>query len=244
MSNSPLDVDLEASSGDDANCHLMLGDSIKYAVDIVMCIDGTESMNHFMKKFKSFALQFCDKLEKKMLEQGRRVAQLRSRVIVFRDYWADSADLAMQSSKFFNLRTQASEFASFISGITATGGGDEPENGLEGLALALQSDWEKSQDFAKQRQVVVVFTDASAHSLEKSPKPSHYPQNIPNTFDELTDYWHDMPTTSKRLLLFAPDASPWVVMDSWENAIYFRSKAGQGLEKLEMDEIWNEIGLL
>ena len=222
-----------------------------YTVDLVMCIDGTGSMGQFIEQVKSNALKFCEQLEAKMKEKTKKLYQLRAKVIVFRDYWADSADLAMQSSKFFNLRTQSSEFANFVSeisefanfvsGITATGGGDEPKNGLEALALALQSDWEKSRNFEKQRRFVVVYTDASAHSLEKGSKPSHYPKNIPTTFDELTDYWHDMPTKSKRLLLFAPDASPWVVMDSWENTMYFRSKAGEGLTEFEMDEILNVI---
>jgi hypothetical protein len=212
-----------------------------YTVDLVMCIDGTGSMGKLIEQVKSNALTFCEQLEVKMKERTQKLYQLRAKVIVFRDYWADSVDLAMQSSKFFNLRTQSSEFANFVSGITASGGGDEPENGLEALALALQSDWEKSQDFAKQRRFVVVYTDASAHSLEKGSKPSHYPKDIPKTFDELTDYWHDMPTTSKRLLLFAPDVFPWVVMDSWENTIYYRSKAGEGLTEFEMDEILNVI---
>ena len=218
-----------------------MSQGVKYAVDLVMCIDGTGSMGHLIEEVKSSALQFYDKLEKKMSEKEKTIDQLRAKIIVFRDYWADSADLAMQSSKFFNLRTEASEFAGFVSGITATGGGDEPENGLEGLALALKSDWEKSQDFARQRQVIVLYTDASAHSLEKGSKPSHYPQDIPQTFDELTDYWHNMPTAPKRLVLFAPDASPWVMMNSWENTIYFPSKSGQGLEEFEMDQILNTI---
>jgi hypothetical protein len=204
-----------------------MSQGVKYAVDLVLCIDGTGSMGHLIEEVKSSALKFYDNLESVMAKKEKTIDQLRARVVVFRDYWADSEALAMQCSDFYNL--------------TATGGGDEPENGLEGLAIALKSDWEKSQDFAKQRQVVIIYTDASAHSLEKGSKPSHYPQDIPKTFDELTDYWHDMPTTSKRLLLFAPDASPWVVMESWENTIYFRSKAGQGLEELEMDEILNVI---
>ena len=218
-----------------------MSQGVKYAVDLVMCIDGTGSMGHLIEEVKSSALQFYEKLESMMSKKEKVIDQLRAKVIVFRDYWADPQPLVMQSSEFFNLRTQSSEFSSFVSGITATGGGDEPENGLEALALALQSDWEKSQDFAKQRQVVVVYTDASAHSLEKGSKPSFYPQDIPKNFDELTDYWHDMPTPSKRLLLFAPDASPWSVMGTWENTIYFQSKAGRGLEELEMDEILNVI---
>jgi hypothetical protein len=218
-----------------------MSQGVKYAVDIVFCIDATGSMGHLIEGVKSSALKFYNDLESLMAKKEKTIDQLRARVIVFRDYWADSAALAMQCSDFYDLKTQSSEYASFVSGITATGGGDEPENGLEALSIALKSNWEKSQDFAKQRQVIVMYTDASAHSLEKGAKPSHYPQDIPKTFDELTDYWHDMPITSKRLLLFAPDASPWGVMGSWDNTIYFPSKAGKGLEEFEMDEILNVI---
>jgi von Willebrand factor type A domain len=214
---------------------------VRYAVDLVMCIDGTGSMGHLIEEVKSSALKFYEQLEVKMAEKEKKIDQLRAKVIVFRDYWADPEELAMQVSGFYDLRTQLAEFASFVSGMTATGGGDEPENGLEALALALQSDWEKSQGFAKQRHVVVVYTDASAHSLEKGSRPDHYPKSIPKTFDEITDYWHEMPTPSKRLLLFAPDASPWSVMNSWENTIHFSSKAGDGLEEFEMEEIMNAI---
>lgn len=214
---------------------------VKYAVDLVMCIDGTGSMSPIIEQVKSSALHLYKQLDNKMEEKGKQIDQLRAKVIVFRDYWADSADSVMEISDFYDLRTEGSDFSDFVSGITAKGGGDEPENGLESLALALNSDWETSQDFAKKRHVVVLYTDASAHSLEQDSKPSHYPDEIPQTFDELTDYWHELSTSTKRLLLFAPDASPWSLMESWDNTIHFASKAGEGLEEFEMDEILNGI---
>jgi hypothetical protein len=216
------------------------GQSVKYAVDLVMCIDGTGSMGHLIEEVKSAALKFYEKLEAKMKEKSKRIDQLRARVIVFRDYWADSADEVMQCSEFFDLRSQSSNFANFVSKIEADGGGDEPENGLEAVGLALKSNWEKG-DFSRQRYVIVVYTDASAHRLDKSSKPSHYPNNIPKTFDELTDYWHEIPVSAKRLLLFAPDAEPWTIMSSWENTIHYVSAAGNGLEELEMDQILDAI---
>ncbi len=217
------------------------GQGVKYAVDLVMCIDATGSMGHLIEEVKSAALKFYDKLEAKMEVKKKKIDQLRAKVIVFRDYWADSADMAMVCSEFFNLRSQSSDFANFVSRIVADGGGDEPENGLEALALALKSNWENG-DFSKQRYVVVVYTDASAHSLEKGPKPSHYPDTIPKTLDDLTDYWTEMSTPAKRLLLFAPDASPWtMIAQSWDNTIHFPSKAGEGLEELEMDEILDVV---
>jgi hypothetical protein len=127
-------------------------------------------MGHLINEVKSAALSFYEKLEAKMAERQKKIDQLRARVIVFRDYYADFVDMAMVCSKFFDLRTEASAFADFVSRIEAAGGGDEPENGLEALALALNSEWEKAQDFQRQRYVVVVWTDASAHELEKGLK--------------------------------------------------------------------------
>lgn len=216
------------------------GQSVKYAVDLVMCIDGTGSMSHLIEEVKSAALNFAQLIEARMKEKSKKIDQLRARVIVFRDYWADSPDKVMQCSEFFDLRSQSSYLDNFVSPIKAEGGGDEPENGLEAVGLALKSNWEKG-DFNKHRYVVVVFTDASAHSLDKSGKPSHYPNDIPKTFDDLTDYWHEMPESDKRLLLFAPDADPWTMMSSWENTIHYVSEAGRGLEDVETEAILDAI---
>lgn len=215
---------------------------VKYAVDLVMCIDATGSMGHLINEVKSAALSFYQKLEAKMQERQKKIDQLRAKVIVFRDYYADSPDMAMVCSNFFDLRTEASAFADFVSRIEAAGGGDEPENGLEALALALNSEWEKAQDFQRQRYVIVVWTDASAHELEKGLKPSYYPQDIPKTLDDLADIWDDTSNTAKRLLLFAPDAYPWsAIASSWDNTIQLPSSAGQGMEEYEMGEILDAV---
>ena len=220
----------------------MSGRSVTYAVDLIMCIDGTGSMGHLIDEVKSSALKFYEKVSAKMQEKSKKIDQLRAKVIVFRDYYEDPADMVMQCSTFFNLPDQATEFSSFISTIEADGGGDEPENGLEAVALALKSAWTKG-DFNRQRYVTIVYTDASAHPLETSKsKPSYYPQDIPKTIDALTDYWQEIPVSAKRLLLFAPDAEPWTMMGSnWNNAIHYVSTAGNGLEDVEMDQILDAI---
>lgn len=214
----------------------------KYAVDLVICIDATGSMSPVIKEVKASALTFHQKLETKMAKKEKQIEQLRARVIVFRDYWADVSDKVMVGSKFFNLPSEASAFSSFISGINAEGGGDEPENALEALSLAMRSPWEQTQNFSKQRYIILMWTDASAHPLEKSPKPSHYPTEIPKSFDDLTDEWDDISIGAKRLLLFAPESTPWsAIQSSWDNVIHFPSKAGHGLEDFEMDEILDSI---
>ena len=58
---------------------------VTYAVDLVMCIDGTGSMGHLIEEVKSTALKFYEQLEAKMKEKTNRIDQLRAKVIVFRD---------------------------------------------------------------------------------------------------------------------------------------------------------------
>lgn len=215
----------------------MSGQGLTYAVDLVICIDATGSMGPVIEEVKESAAGFYRKLSYKLESKKKNVDQLRTKVIVFRDYYYDPANMAMVESPFFDMTTQQDEYAAFVAGIIPDGGGDEPESGLEALALAVLSDWEKGATFAKRRQVVLMFTDASAHSLGKADKPAHYPSHIPGSLDELTDLWAQMSSQSKRLVLFAPDASPWTMLGAWEHVTTFPSNAGQGLDEYDMDEI-------
>jgi|JFJP01.1.fsa_nt_gi hypothetical protein len=218
--------------------------STKYAIDLVFCIDATSDMQCIIEPLKTLAPELNQKLRDKITDRGREIDQLRVKVIAFRDYWADAPDVVMVSSEFFKLPEEVSAFSSFINGIYAHGGGDEPESALEALALAIQSPWETSPNYVKQRHerhVIALLTDASAHALEREPKPSHYPNNIPKTFDELTDKWNEMSLTAKRLLLFAPETPPWLQILDWENVLYFPSRAGMGLADFEIEEILDGI---
>jgi hypothetical protein len=159
---------------------------VTYSVDIVLCIDVTGSMQKLIDKVKANALRFYEDLQKVIAEKDKMIDELRGRVIAFRDYYVDG-DKAMLESPFFRLPGEQERFAAFVRPLQADGGGDEPETGLEALALAIQSAWSKSGD--KRRQLIVMWTDASVHKLEKNAeaKPSNYPQDLPKNFDELTD---------------------------------------------------------
>ena len=122
---------------------MVVGQGSKYAIDLVICIDATGSMEHVIEEVKASALAFHEKLQAKMAVYSKQVHQLRIKVIVFRDYWEDAPDKVMVSSEFFKLPDEASAFGSFVDGIYADGGGDEPENALEALALAIRSPWDK-----------------------------------------------------------------------------------------------------
>jgi hypothetical protein len=221
---------------------------IQYGVDIVLCIDVTGSMRPILNTVKDSALSFHKRLEDVMADKGKAISQLRLKVIAFRDF-AHNADDAIHQTDFLQYPNGARVFQRFISELSAQGGGDEPESGLEALALAIRSPWEQGLD--RRRHVVVVFTDASAHPLGKAESMSseRYPKSIARTEDQLFEEWGYqssesaiMENSAKRLLLFAPDVEPWQgIAANWNNTIMFPSQAGKGLGEWEMDEIIQTI---
>ncbi|MEU5847902.1 vWA domain-containing protein [Saccharopolyspora shandongensis] len=222
--------------------------NLKYAVDIVLCIDVTGSMGPTLDQVKENALSFHQQLSSVMEDKGRSISQLRLKVIAFRDF-ADSPDNAIEQTGFLTFPEQAHDFDTFVRGLRASGGGDAPESGMEALALAMASDWEQGLD--RRRHVIVVFTDAPAHPLGSPDqmRARTYPQSIPRSMAEAFDQWgfaHSqkaiMENSSKRLLLFAPETQPWVdISESWNNTLFLPSKAGEGVHEWEMDEIINTI---
>lgn len=225
-----------------------MNQSLQYAVDIVMCIDATASMGRTLDRVKESALSFHTRLAASMDEKGRSISQLRLKVIAFRDF-GDRADDAIEQTGFLTFPDGATEFERFVRGLTATGGGDVPESGLEALALAVQAPWETGLD--RRRHVIVLFTDAPAHELGDPRQTSArtYPQNAPGSLAELFQQWGHarsqnalMENSAKRLLLFAPEDQPWeAIAEEWNHTLFFPSEAGEGLEEWEMDEIINTI---
>lgn len=224
----------------------MAGGQLTYAVNLVLVIDATGSMAPIIESVKKSALSFHDDLQKHMVGIGKNIDVLRVRAIAFRDFYADSAADSLVASDFFALPEQRGGFSDFLADIRAKGGGDEPETGLEALAAAIRSPWAK--EGAKQRQVIVLWTDASAHQLEKDKdaKPAGYPVGMPGNLDDMTDLWDGqvspMHPTWKRLLLFSPDVYPWTdIANNWEQTLHYTSKAGAGLGDKDYKSILDAI---
>ncbi len=226
-----LQAGLDTIGGFDVN------DGADYYVDIVMCIDATGSMSPIIEEVKANAMAFCEKFHEEMDANGKNVAGLRIKVIPFRDYACDGT-AAMDQSEFFVLPEQNEEFRSYVMGIRAAGGGDEPENALEAMALAMRSAW--TTDGVKQRHVILMLTDASAVPLGdpfRTSSPS-YPKDMPASLAELYGMWEDMPSkNSARLVLFAPEAYPWTDLMDWNNVWACFCQPGGGLGELDFDMI-------
>ena len=213
-----------------------------YCVDIAILIDATGSMAPIIDEVKENAMAFYSKFHEAMEANGKNVDELRVKVIPFRDYAYDGGQ-SMEDSGFFSLPEQNDAFRNYVNTISAKGGGDEPESALEAMALAMRSDW-TSKGF-KRRHVILVFTDASAVPLRDSRRTAseHYPADMPADLAELGDMWsgckeeiQGMPEErSARLVLFAPNVQPWCDMQVWNNVWASFSKAGKGLEDVDID---------
>ena len=217
-----------------------------YTVDMVFCIDATGSMEDLTGKqqklinvVKQNALNFYDDFKRKMEELKMPLAQLRVRVIAFRDYIADGPN-AMKGTDFFILPQQTKEFEECINGIHADGGGDIPEDGLEALAYAMKSKW--TTEGTKKRQVIVVWTDAGTHELGYGKSSPYYPKGMPANLSELEEWWENMDYSAKRLVLFTPDANYWnYVNDNFEWTWHMETTANAGMADCGYDTILNLV---
>jgi hypothetical protein len=217
---------------------------LSYAVDIVFCVDVTGSMTPILDQVKANALRFYSDVQSNLTAKGKNIDELRVRVVAFRDILADG-EAALQESPFFALPAEEAEFSGFVNGLMAEGGGDAPESGLEAAALAMTSPWTTRGD--RRRQVIVVWTDQPAHPLNASALPPAFAGRVPADFSALTDLWEDpqgpLGSSSKRLILFAPDGPGWSdISGVWENVVHHPSQAGSGLSDVDYGTIIDSIG--
>ena len=217
---------------------------LRYAVDIVFCIDVTGSMNPILDAVKQNALRFYDDVQANLTAKGKNVDQLRVRVVAFRDFHVNTENALVESS-FFPLPEERTAFDRFINELVAEGGGDAPESGLEAVALAINSPWTSAGD--RRRQVIVVWTDQPAHPLDTTVLPPDLAGSVPADFSALTDSWEDaqgvLGPSSKRLILFAPDGPGWSdISANWENVVHHPSQAGGGLSEVDYGTIIDSIG--
>src|SRR5918993_1304877 len=217
---------------------------LTYAVDIVFCIDVTGSMTPILDAVKANALRFYGDVQNNLVNKGKNVDELRVRVVACRDFVADG-EAALEESPFYTLPAERNGFSEFVNGLIPQGGGDAPESGLEAVSLAINSPWTTTGD--RRRQVILVWTDQPAQPLNPSVVPADLASRVPADFSALTDAWEDeqgvMGTSSKRLILFAPDGPGWSDISSvWENVVHHPSQAGGGLSEVDYGTIIDSIG--
>ena len=240
----PTTVEPAATAPTSPQSSLAAPRGLSYAVDIVFAIDVTGSMTPILDAVKANALGFYDDVQTNLTAKGKNVTQLRVRIVAFRDFAADG-DAALEESPFYTLPADRADFSEFVNGLIPQGGGDHPESGLEAVAVAINSPWTTTGD--RRRQVIVVWTDQPAHTLDTSVVPADLASRVPADFSALTDAWEDeqgqMGSNSKRLILFAPDGPGWSDISAvWENVVHHPSQAGGGLSEVDYGTIIDSIG--
>lgn len=217
----------------------------KRNVDIVFCIDGTGSMAPCIESVKSNARRFHMEFVNKMTDLNSEITSLRVKVIVFRDY-KDDGDEAMVQSPFFELPDDNPDFENFLAGISASGGGDAPENGLEALYYAMKADFATGPN---DRQVIVLFTDADALDLQARGGEPSYPSDMVD-FDGLITTWicatqsadFKLRERNKRLVLFAPAGTKYEGLKKLMNrSVFTPVDMASGLGDIDFSEILNIV---
>lgn len=160
-----------------------------HKVDMVMCIDITDSMKYCIDNVKYRALSFRRDIFDAFQKCNINITQIRAKVIAFSDIAAGGSN-AFKISRFFNLTEEFGDesraYRNFVYSLDSCSGKDaKSANALETLSLAIQSDWE--QDDCR-RKIIALFTDSSSYRLEDANRlNSNYPINMPVSLDELTD---------------------------------------------------------
>lgn len=212
----------------------------KRNIDLVFCIDGTGSMAPYIEAVKSNARRFHKEFAAEMTKRNSDIDSMRIKVIVFRDYHDDGDD-SMTESPFFELPADTAEFEKYLSGVSAFGGGDGPENGLEALYYAMKSDFVTG---SKDRQVIVLFSDADALALKQREGEACYPADMVDD-DGLLETWMCMQTHSsrlrernKRLVIFAPEGTKYKELKSKLNRSIFEPVSmSDGLSDIDFENI-------
>ena len=215
----------------------------KRNIDVVFCIDGTGSMYPCLESVKSNARRFHLEFVSAMTDMGSEIDSMRVKVIVFRDYECDGKE-AMVESPFFELPDDESEFSEFLAKVTASGGGDDPENGLEALYLAMKSNFTTGTD---DRQVIVLFSDAQAVELKDSKRIGNptYPVDMVD-YGGLQLAWMCVSQDSsfklrernKRLVMFAPKGTKYEEMNTQFNRSIFEPvDMADGLKDIDFKDI-------
>ena len=225
-----------------------------YNIDIVLCLDLTLlGCVDFCKRFNNYLIS---DIETALKCKNKNADNIRIKIIAFRDSCYVEERPVIEESRFFNLsRKESMEQEYFSAWIRHLKHSKriEKSNALEGLALAINSEWTNEGD--RLRHVIAMFTDAPAHKLEEAntDNPS-YPANMPTSLAELGDLWNNtsadgnqdsktkLKQPAKRLIIFAPQEYPWPeIFEDWEQVVYNPAHPGEGLDDVTYEDIIESI---
>ena len=212
---------------------------MSFHIDIVICLDVSGDMAAYIDKTRGTIKFLPEGLVEYMEMEGKSVDKLRVKFITFSDFATEGAD-AIHETKFFDYFEQKEEAFAFIDGVQPKGGGDKAENALEALALAIKSDW--TTEGKRRRHVIIMITNAPAHSLQYRSDCEGYPEGMPKDLAELGDWWEDVDRWYQPILItFAPNVSPWTYMEGWSRYWFTPDYVDKGFSEFEIADIFSMV---
>lgn len=189
---------------------------LDFQFDMVLCLDIScaWSVGNAKKIFRNFSSRFKEAAKVK----SKNIQQLRIKIILF-----SSGDVCfpVKETNFFELPNEQNELNSFIEFLNPVTVNGFSNPSLDFISIAIDSNWDFNCD--KSRQTIFILSNRSKKN-KTSPKDLSF-KKPQLSFSQLSDKWDGqsgMPMTSKRLILFAPDETPWVDIGTfWNNTIYY-----------------------
>lgn len=206
-------------------------------VDILLCVDGTSSMEKVIEDVKANISLFVNNLIQGLrLNSDNDIERIRIKFVVFRNADYDKNDW-YQETPFHNLEKSNEKLNEFLKNIKAVGGDPKMnfEDGLMAFSNVLSTaNWDSS---GKDIQIIGIWTDTESRPINPNHKALR--EGAPSSYEDLRKYWSNSFLKSypnARILLFAPDVYPWSnILEEWPNSIHYKSnKVGLEYENPEL----------
>ena len=114
-----------------------------------------------------------------------------------------------------------------------------PECSLEALTFAMRSEW--TTEGRIKRHIICLVTDANAKPLTACRDCAGYPEDMPESLDEIKQMWDGMDKRAKRLVLFAPDWEPWGELTEWVQTFFRPVTPGCGCGDVDIVKEFTDI---
>lgn len=203
--------------------------------DFVFVLDATATMGVFIDRFRR---EFLPKVTELIREKAGK-ADVRYKIIVFRDYGSEGA-AAMKESKFFAIPEEMRELEHAMLFVEAGGGGDSPENGLEAIYYAMKS------DFASGTQTIFFFTDADAVKMGARKGCEGYPEDMTDE-KGLKEIWLGkkpsyITQSGKKLILVAPENTAYSrLAKELDNTVFVPAAKSGNLNDIEFFDLLKKL---
>lgn len=203
--------------------------------DFVFVLDATATMGVFIDRFRR---EFLPKVTELIREKAGK-ADVRYKIIVFRDYGSEGA-AAMKESKFFAIPEEMRELEHAMLFVEAGGGGDSPENGLEAIYYAMKS------DFASGTQTIFFFTDADAVKMGARKGCEGYPEDMTDE-KGLKEIWlgkkpSHITQSGKKLILVAPENTAYSrLAKEFDNTVFVPAAKSGNLNDIEFFDLLKKL---